>query len=90
MEEKKGLTAVEKRNAEMSKMVHKQMVFNETIRAEAKHYDKNRSTDYAFNPNSGKSSIKINSLFITLSNSNTVSVSAVILSSKPNPHAGKL
>ena len=55
MEEKKGLTAVEKRNAEMSKMVLKQMVFNEKIRAEAKHYDKNRSTDYAFNPNSGKS-----------------------------------
>jgi hypothetical protein len=48
------ITDADKRHIELSKMVHKQMVFNETVRAETRHYDKNRSTDSYFNPRTGK------------------------------------
>lgn len=51
---KEVTTLADKHHNIMAKAVHSQMILKETIRAETRHYDKNRSTDSYFNPRTGK------------------------------------
>lgn len=56
------------------------MVFNETVRAETRHFSKNRTTDFSLNPKNGKSILR----------DSLIEVLVTVLTSKPNRHTGKL